>query len=394
MADKPRFGGEKVKLGELISKAKVARCGSADYPVLSMTMHDGIVEQSGRFKKAIASKDKSTYKVVNPGQLVVGFPKDEGVLYIQNCGYPGIMSPAYNVWNIDADKVLPAYLELALHSPQSMNYYASKLMGTTARRRSMPAETLCELPIPLPGQEQQRNIVATLAHLKSQQDNAKHQLALLDTLVKSRFVEMFGDPIEHPKWELSLLKDICSKLGSGATPRGGKSAYKASGIPLIRSMNVHNGAFISKELAHIDDEQAEKLKGVTLEKGDVLLNITGASVARSCVLPDELAGGRVNQHVAIVRADSNRILPCVLNATFINASFQRFLLNGSRMAGATREAITKEDLKNMSVPIPPLSLQQEFADFVAQVDKSRFVVQQQIDKLQTLYDSLAQEYFA
>ena len=394
MADKPRFGGEKVKLGELISKAKVARCGSADYPVLSMTMHDGIVEQSGRFKKAIASKDKSTYKVVNPGQLVVGFPIDEGVLYIQNCGYPGIMSPAYNVWNIDADKVLPSYLELALHSPQSMNYYASKLRGTTARRRSMPAETLCELPIPLPGQEQQRNIVATLAHLKSQQDNAKHQLALLDTLVKSRFVEMFGDPIEHPKWELSLLKDICSKLGSGATPRGGKSAYKASGIPLIRSMNVHNGAFISKELAHIDDEQAEKLKGVTLEKGDVLLNITGASVARSCVLPDELAGGRVNQHVAIVRADSNRILPCVLNATFINASFQRFLLNGSRMAGATREAITKEDLKNMSVPIPPLSLQQEFADFVAQVDKSRFVVQQQIDKLQTLYDSLTQEYFA
>ena len=235
MADKPRFGGEKVKLGELISKAKVARCGSADYPVLSMTMHDGIVEQSGRFKKAIASKDKSTYKVVNPGQLVVGFPIDEGVLYIQNCGYPGIMSPAYNVWNIDADKVLPSYLELALHSPQSMNYYASKLRGTTARRRSMPAETLCELPIPLPGQEQQRNIVATLAHLKSQQDNAKHQLALLDTLVKSRFVEMFGDPIEHPKWELSLLKDICSKLGSGATPRGGKSAYKASGIPLIKA---------------------------------------------------------------------------------------------------------------------------------------------------------------
>ena len=191
---KPQFSGEWVRLGELISKAKVARCGSADYPVLSMTMHDGIVEQSGRFKKAIASTDKSTYKVVNPGQLVVGFPIDEGVLYVQNCGYSGIMSPAYNVWNIDADKVLPSYLELALHSPQSMNYYVSKIRGTTARRRSMPAETLCELPISLPGHERQRNIVATLAHLKSQQDNAERQLALLDTLVKSRFIEMFGDP--------------------------------------------------------------------------------------------------------------------------------------------------------------------------------------------------------
>ena len=135
-----------MKLGELISKAKMARCGSADHPVLSMTMHDGIVEQSGRFKKAIASKDKSAYKVVNPGQLVVGFPIDEGVLYVQNCGYPGIMSLAYGVWNVDADRVLPSYLELALHSPQSMNYYACKLRGMTARRRSMPAEMLCELP--------------------------------------------------------------------------------------------------------------------------------------------------------------------------------------------------------------------------------------------------------
>lgn len=191
-------------MGELISKAKVARCGSADYPVLSMTMHDGIVEQSGRFKKAIASTDKSTYKVVNPGQLVVGFPIDEGVLYVQNCGYSGIMSPAYNVWNIDADKVLPSYLELALHSPQSMNYYASKIRGTTARRRSMPAETLCELPISLPGQERQRNIVATLTHLKSQQDNAECQLAFLDNLVKLGFVAIilihWRFPLRHSPW--------------------------------------------------------------------------------------------------------------------------------------------------------------------------------------------------
>ena len=228
-----------------------------------------------------------------------------------------------------------------------------------------------ELEIPACSEMQKR--VWLLEHIEVLIGRSKEQLTKLDALVKSRFVEMFGDPIEHPKWELSLLKDICGKLGSGATPRGGKSAYKTNGIPLVRSTNVHNGVFIRKDLAYIDDEQAEKLKGVTLEKGDVLLNITGASVARSCVLPDDLAGGRVNQHVAIVRADSNTILPCVLNATFTNASFQRFLLNGSRMAGATREAITKEDLKAMGVPIPPLALQQEFADFVAQVDKSRFV---------------------
>ena len=394
MAAKPRFDGEWVRLGELIGKAKTRRCGTGEYPVLSMTMHDGIVEQRNRFKKAIASKDTSSYKVVNPGQLVVGFPIDEGVIYVQKYPFPGIMSPAYNIWDIDAGKVDPSYLELALHGPRSMTYYTDKMRGTTARRRSITAESLCALEIPLPSLSVQRQVVALFRRVEKAELDGALMMKKLDALVKSRFVEMFGDPIEHPKWELSLLKDICGKLGSGATPRGGKSAYKTNGIPLVRSTNVHNGVFIRKDLAYIDDEQAEKLKGVTLEKGDVLLNITGASVARSCVLPDDLAGGRVNQHVAIVRADSNTILPCVLNATFTNASFQRFLLNGSRMAGATREAITKEDLKAMGVPIPPLALQQEFADFVAQVDKSRFVVQQQIEKLQMLYDSLAQEYFS
>ena len=113
-ANKPRFDGEWVRLGELISKAPIERCGGREYPVYSMTMRDGIVEQAGRFKKAIASKDTSSYKVVKKDQLVVGFPIDEGVIYVQNHDVPGIMSPAYNVWDFDCNLVNPAYLELAL----------------------------------------------------------------------------------------------------------------------------------------------------------------------------------------------------------------------------------------------------------------------------------------
>ena len=83
-------------LKSLIKPAKVKRCGDELYPVLSMTMHDGIVFQSDRFKKDLSSDDKSNYKVVEYGQLVVGFPIDEGVLYIQKITDSGIMSPAYN----------------------------------------------------------------------------------------------------------------------------------------------------------------------------------------------------------------------------------------------------------------------------------------------------------
>lgn len=393
MSSKPRFVGEKVKLGELISKAKVERCGDRSFPVYSMTMHDGIVEQSGRFKKTIASRDTSSYKVVKKNQLVVGFPIDEGVIYVQNHEQPGIMSPAYNVWDFDSDRILPAYLEFVLHSPQSMAYYAEKMRGTTARRRTLTGDALKNMPVPVPSIEDQYAVVKTLNCIKSQLAATQQMLDKLDQLVKSRFVEMFGDPVDDKIWPHVTLAELCTKLGSGATPRGGKSAYKTEGIPLIRSMNVHNGRFVWKDLAYIDDDQAAKLNGVTLMKGDVLLNITGASVARSCILPDELAGGRVNQHVSIVRVDQTKMLPVILNAALISDSYQRFLLNDSRMAGATREAITKEDLKNMMVPLPPLSLQQQFANFAVRVDKSRFIAQQQIEKLQMLYDSLAQDYF-
>lgn len=203
-------------------------------------------------------------------------------------------------------------------------------------------------------------------------DTGKMLTIYNNRVAKSQFIEMFGDPVDDNVWPRIALGELCSKLGSGATPRGGKSAYKNEGTPLVRSMNVHNGRFVWKDLAFIDDEQAKRLEGVALAAGDVLLNITGASVARSCVLPSDLAGGRVNQHVAIVRADKNRMLPLVLNSIFISDSYQRFLLNGSKMAGATREAITKQDLQHMTVPLPPMELQIEFATFAQQVDKLKY----------------------
>ena len=96
----------KVKLGDLIKPAKVIKCNNGSYPVLSMTMHSGIILQNDRFKKNLASVDQSNYKVVYKGQLVIGFPIDEGVLYIQNVVKKGIMSPAYNIWDINYNIII------------------------------------------------------------------------------------------------------------------------------------------------------------------------------------------------------------------------------------------------------------------------------------------------
>ena len=109
------------------------------------------------------------------------------------------------------------------------------------------------------------------------------------------------------------LADICQKIGSGATPRGGKEAYRAEGIALVRSQNVLDFSFSSDGLAYINDEQADKLRNVELQSGDVLLNITGDSVARACLMDDDYLPGTVNLAGNVIpagrqRAETIRIL--------------------------------------------------------------------------------------
>ena len=191
---------------------------------------------------------------------------------------------------------------------------------------------------------------------------------------------MFGDPINNPMgWEKAVCKNITSKIGSGATPKGGNSSYKEDGISLIRSMNVHNNRFIKKDLAFIDDVQAQKLNNVIVEMEDVLLNITGASVARSCIVPNELIPARVNQHVAIIRSKKESVLPIFVVYQFTNESYQRLLWDIATSGGATREAITKQQIENLELIVPPIELQNQFSTFVKQVDKLKFEIQNNIN---------------
>ena len=97
--------------------------------------------------------------------------------------------------------------------------------------------------------------------------------------------------------EYVKLKDVCSKIGSGSTPKGGASVYIEEGTSFIRSQNVYNLSFSYKGLAHITEEAAYKLKGVTIKKNDVLINITGDSVARTCMVPDDVIPARYNGSV-------------------------------------------------------------------------------------------------
>ena len=277
------------------------------------------------------------------------------------------------------------------------HYMCSLRLETLAEATTVPSvkKSLIEkLDIPLPSLLEQEKISTMLNKVGELITLRKEQLAKLDQLVKSRFIELFGDPVQNPmEWETVLLKSATSKIGSGATPKGGKESYQTEGITLIRSMNVHDGRFEYKDLAHITDEQAKQLENVTVEENDVFINITGASVARSCIVPKHILPARVNQHVAIIRCITSMLNPVFANQMFLNTSFKGQLLDIGESGGATRQAITKQQLETLMVILPPLELQKQFATFVDQTDKSKLAIQQSLDKLELLKKSLMQEYF-
>jgi len=143
------------------------------------------------------------------------------------------------------------------------------------------------------------------------------------------------------EWHTYKLKDITTKIGSGSTPTGGSGAYKAEGITLIRSQNVLDYKFTEDGLAFIDDDQAYSLRNVIVEVNDVLLNITGDSVARCCGAPANWLPARVNQHVAILRSNPEKLDHRFLKYSLLASKEELLILSE---IGGTRNALTKGDL--------------------------------------------------
>ena len=265
----------------------------------------------------------------------------------------------------------PAFARYLFYSVPFRRQIA-KITKKSVNQASFSINDLKKISIVIPSLSVQEKIVKKLNSAISVKNYYERQIELLDELVKARFVEMFGDPVTNDMlWNTDVLKDICTKIGSGSTPRGGKESYIDEGISLIRSMNVHNANFEYKDLAHITLDQAEKLNNVVVEHDDLLFNITGASVARCCVVPSDVLPARVNQHVCILRC-IEKINPIFLQELLVNENYQDKLLQIAK-SGATREAINKQQLESLEIMIPPLELQNQFASFVQEIDKSRLL---------------------
>lgn len=260
-------------------------------------------------------------------------------------------------------------------------------------------EKMRSIIIPVPPLPEQQRIVSVLDEAFTAIDkakanaerNLKNAREVFESYLKSVFENKGAD------WEEKSVKELTTKIGSGATPRGGQENYKSEGISLVRSMNVYDRMFRAKNLAFIDDKQAKELDGVSVNEDDVLLNITGASIARCCIIPKEYLPARVNQHVSIIRPIKEIVDAEFLNLLLTSKPYKDQLLFAGEQ-GATRQAITKSQIELFRISIPSIKDQRNIVRQITalqvETQKLEEIYQQKIHSLEEMRKSILQKAFS
>ena len=296
----------------------------------------------------------------------------------------GLVSNVYTVFEvIDTEKLLPEYLMLWFSRPEFDRYARFKSHGSV--REVMDWEEMCKVELPVPDIEKQRKIVKAYKTITDRialkQKINDNLVATLQIIYKKMFLESQNTYITKP------LADLCSKIGSGATPKGGKAAYFDKGISLIRSMNVFDYFFSYPELAHISQIQANALANVEIQQADVLFNITGVSVTRCCVVPDDVLPARVNQHVMIIRPYKGKNMSYYIMCTLCTSENKAKLL-GIGQSGSTREAINKQELERFEIPVPSDEELERFGEIATKIYALIFSNTNEIRMLCDMKDTL------
>ena len=194
-------------------------------------------------------------------------------------------------------------------------------------------------------------------------------------------------------WQKVKLGGYCDKIGSGATPTGGSNVYLSEGnIAFIRSQHVYNDSFHGEGIVYLKDNDADALRNVTVNENDILINITGDSVARVCLAPKEFIPARVNQHVAIIRVKHGIFDARFVRYYLITPAMQQYLLSIA-CSGGTRNALTKTMLENLEIPKPPLPEQKRIADILSAFDDKIELNRKMCKTLEAMAQALFKSWF-
>ena len=353
----------KKRLGDYIQEYSVRNKSGEDIPVYSITNSQGFCRDY--FSKEVASKDKTSYKIVprgcfayNPSRINVGsvdWQRDEERV---------IVSPLYNVFSVSPE-IDQQYLYYYLKS--SATSYRIKEVATGSVRDNLRLSMLYDFMIELPSLDVQRQIVSNLDLLASIIRQRNQQLTKLDELIKARFVEMFGTYPDNPfGWNTGKIQDVVSNVRYGSS----RPAVEGGKYPYLRMNNItYAGELDLTDTKRIDVPDSE-LDKCTVQRGDVLFNRTNSKelVGKTCVYNRDdmmvLAGFVIRVRV------NERILPEFLVA-FLNTAFSKQMLLGMCKTAIGQANINAKEMQNIGLYIPPIALQEQFVDLKKQTDKSK-----------------------
>lgn len=361
-----------------------------------MTRREGLILQSEKFAKRIASENIRGYKLVERGQLVYGFPMDEGVIAVQQRFDAGAVSPIYNVWAVDGAKADPRFMDWFLRTPAMIQRYKDLMSTTVDRRRMVRPLDFAGIEVSLPPLEEQRAIAEVLTAVQRAKEATEKVIAATKEFKKSlmRHLFTYGPVPVHDAPNVKLKQTEIGEipehwdvvpLGSAWSPdpRWPDARDTLPFVPM--AMIPFEGGTICQWYVR---RRSEISSGVKFWKGDVLLaKITPClENGKLGVADDSLEeGGMATTEVYAIR--SHRMTPDFI-ASYLCLPRVRRLLVG-RMTGTTgRARLPKEALRQTSFPIPPLDEQAEMARTIAQVSRRLAGDQGRLSALDALFESL------
>lgn len=252
--------------------------------------------------------------------------------------------------------------------------------------------------IPLPPLSEQKRIARILDEADELRTKRRESLALLDTLLQSTFLDMFGDPITNPMgWKVKKLKEISTHILNGTTPKGGKQVYSEDGIVFFRSQNVWRNTLVLDDVVYIDNKTHNKMKKSSLKNKDILMTKTGrintenSSLGRAAIFLGEDDSANINGHVYLIRLQNSAFHRFILYILTTN-EFKEYIRRVC-VGAIDKRQINKEHLEEFPIIFPPLDLQHRFAALVESVEQQKVVMHQHLAELDTLFASLQQRAF-
>jgi type I restriction enzyme S subunit len=376
-------------LGDLLIPSGNTRARGQELPILSITMHEGLVDQTQKFRKRVASRDISSYRVVYANELVVGFPIDEGVLGFQTKYPAAVVSPAYSVWKLRSPQEthIP-FIEGYLRSTEARKIYSAKMRGAVARRRSITKEDFLEIEIPFPPLDEQRKISAMLDKAEVLRHLRQESILLSDKLLVSLFHEMFGDPAEQPH---SKLVDLLNKpLRNGLSPA---SAGTYTGT--VFTLSAITQGFFNTNSRKVAKFASPPRLASRVDKADFLI-CRGSGSIKLCgqgQFPSDDGLGIIFPDTIIAASiDFTRVSKSYFAALWNHPYVRKQLEDAARTANGIFK-VNQTILENIQIPVPEYILQLQFDSKAKLITSRKPDLVSSAEYSDALFSSLQQRAF-